>query len=148
MSSYNRITLVGNLVNDPEIKKEGKQSRADFTLEVERYLGKDKKPTVDFFNVVCLGKLAEVCGSFLNKGKKVLVDGRLQMRPYMKDEERRWIKEIVAEKLEFLSPTPAETNITEAATLLGRKGGLVKSKAKASASAENGKKGGRPRKEM
>lgn len=115
MSSYNRITLVGNLVKDPEIKKVGKQSKADFTLAVERYLGKDKEPAVDFFNVVSWGKLAEVCGSFLNKGKKVLVDGRIQVRTYMKDEERRWITEIVAENLKFLSPTPAtmEAKVTK-----------------------------------
>lgn len=102
MSSYNRITLVGNLENDPVVKKVGKQSKADFTLAVERYLGKDKEPSIDFFNIVSQGKLAELCGSSLKKGKKVLVDGRIKMRTYMKDDEKRWITEIVAENLKFL----------------------------------------------
>lgn len=108
------ITLVGNLEKDPEIKKVGDQSKAVFTLAVERYLGKDKEPAVDFFNVVSWGKLAEVCGSFLNKGKKVIVDGRIQVRTYMKDKERHWITEIVAENLRFLSTPPATAEAKEA----------------------------------
>lgn len=103
MSSYNRITLVGNLVRDPEVKKLKNQTKADFTLAVERYMGKDNKPVTDFFNVVSWGKLAEVCGSYLSKGKKVLVDGHIQIRTYMKDKERQWITEVVAENLKFLS---------------------------------------------
>ncbi|MEI7942523.1 MAG: single-stranded DNA-binding protein [Candidatus Riflemargulisbacteria bacterium] len=62
MSSYNHVTLVGNLVKDPDTKKVGKQSKTDFTLAVERYAGKDKEVEVDFFNVVSWGKLAEISG--------------------------------------------------------------------------------------
>lgn len=61
-----------------------------------------KEPAVDFFNVVSWGKLAELCGSFLSKGKKVIVDGRIQVRAYLKDGERQWVTEIVAENLKFL----------------------------------------------
>ena len=91
------------MVRDPEVKKLKNQTKADFTLAVERYMGKDNKPVTDFFNVVSWGKLAEVCGSYLSKGKKVLVDGHIQIRTYMKDKERQWITEIVAENLKFLS---------------------------------------------
>ena len=108
VSSYNRITLVGNLVRDPEIKKLKSQTKADFTLAVERYMGKDNKPVTDFFTIVTWGKLAEVCGSYLSKGKKVLVDGHIQIRTYMKDKERQWITEIVAENLKFLSAKTEE----------------------------------------
>ncbi|MDD5455538.1 MAG: single-stranded DNA-binding protein [Candidatus Margulisbacteria bacterium] len=103
MSHYNHVTLVGNLVKDPEVVKIGKKSKANFTLAVERYMGKDKEPSVDFFNIVSWGKLAEICGSYLGKGKKVLVDGRIQVRTYKVENERKWITEVVAENCKFLT---------------------------------------------
>ena len=106
MSAYNHVTLVGNLVKNPEVKKVGKQSKTDFVLAVQRYLGKDKEEAVDYFNVVSWGKLAEVCGSHLQKGIKVLVDGRIQIRTYKKDDERKWITEVVAENMKFLQNKP------------------------------------------
>lgn len=102
MAGYNRITLVGNLVRDPEVMTWNDQPNTNFTLAVERYMGKDNKPVTDFFNVVSWGKLAEVCGSDLSKGKKVLVDGHIQIRSYMKNEKRQWIVEVVAENLKFI----------------------------------------------
>lgn len=108
MAGYNRITLVGNLVRDPEVMTWNDQPNTNFTLAVERYMGKDNKPVTDFFNVVSWGKLAEVCGSDLSKGKKVLVDGHIQIRSYMKDKKRQWIAEVVAENLKFLSAKTEE----------------------------------------
>jgi single-strand DNA-binding protein len=102
-SSYNHVTLVGNLVKDPETKKVGKQTKTDFTIAVERYAGKDKDVEVDFFNVVSWGKLAEISAEYLKKGRKVLVDGRIQVRHYEVDKDKRWIVEVVAENLKFLS---------------------------------------------
>lgn len=106
MTAYNHITLVGNLVKDPEVKKVGKKNKTDFTIAVDRFGGKDKEKAVDFFNIVSWGKLAEICGDYLKKGKKVLVDGRVQIRTYKKDDERKWITEVVAENLKFLTNKP------------------------------------------
>jgi single-strand DNA-binding protein len=108
MSAYNHVTLVGNLAKDPETKKVGKKSKTDFTIAVERYMGKDKEAEIDYFNIVTWGKLAEVASEFLQKGKKVLIDGRIQVRTYKgNDDERKWITEVVAENMKFLSPKPA-----------------------------------------
>ena len=110
MSAYNHVTLVGNLVNDPEHVKIGNKNKASFTLAVERYIGKDKEPMVDYFNIVSWGKLADVSVEFLKKGRKVLVDGRIQIRTINNDDgDRKWITEVVAENLKFLSPKPVET---------------------------------------
>ena len=113
MSSYNHVTLVGNLVKDPDIKKVGKQSKTDFTLAVERYAGKDKEVEVDFFNVVSWGKLAEISGEYLKKGRKVLVDGRIQVRSYEVDKQRRWITEVIAENLKFLTAKQPQATVAE-----------------------------------
>jgi len=107
MSAYNHVTLVGNLVKDPEMTKIGKKNKSTFTIAVDRYLGKDKDASVDYFNIVTWGKLAEVAGEFLAKGKKILVDGRIQIRTYKNDNERKWITEVVADNMKFLSPKPA-----------------------------------------
>ena len=106
MAAYNHITFVGNLVKDPEVKKVGKKNKTDFTIAVDRYAGKDKEKEVDYFNIVSWGKLAEVCGDYLKKGKKVLVDGRVQIRTYKKEDERKWITEVVADNLKFLTNKP------------------------------------------
>jgi single-strand DNA-binding protein len=113
MSSYNHVTLVGNLVKDPDTKKVGKQSKTDFTLAVERYAGKDKEVEVDFFNVVSWGKLAEISGEYLKKGRKVLVDGRIQVRSYEVDKQRRWITEVIAENLKFLTAKQPLATVAE-----------------------------------
>jgi len=107
MTAYNHVTLVGNLSKDPETKNIGKKAKTDFTIAVERYVGKDKEAEVDFFNIVTWGKLAEVCNEFLHKGKKVLIDGRIQIRTMNTEGERKWITEVVAENIKFLSPKPA-----------------------------------------
>ncbi|MDD4527004.1 MAG: single-stranded DNA-binding protein [Candidatus Margulisbacteria bacterium] len=113
MSAYNHVTLVGNLVKDPDTKKVGKKSKTDFTIAVERYAGKDKEPEVDFFNIVSWGKLAEIGGEYLKKGKKVLVDGRVQIRSYEVDKQRRWITEVIAENLKFLSVKQSPATVAE-----------------------------------
>jgi single-strand DNA-binding protein len=103
MSGYNHITLVGNLVKDPVFKKVGKKSKADFVLSVERYQGQGKEPLYDYFNIVCWGKLAEIAGEFLKAGKKVLIDGRIQVTCKTVDLKRNWLTEVVVENLKFLS---------------------------------------------
>ena len=109
MSHYNRVTLVGILDADPEMKTIGKKKKTTFILKVERYVGVKQTPAGDYFNIVAWGKLAEVCGTYLSKGKKVLVDGQIQIRTYMQDGERKWITEIVAENIKFMS-APSATN--------------------------------------
>lgn len=103
MTSYNHVTLMGNLVKDPETKKIGKKTRTDFTIAVNRYIGKDKPDSVDFFDIVSWGKLAEICNDCLEKDKKVLVDGRIQIHSYRKEGRNEWVTEIVAENMKILT---------------------------------------------
>jgi single-strand DNA-binding protein len=104
MSAYNHVTLVGNLTKDPEQTYVNKKCKSSFTVAVERYYGKDKESEVDYFNIITWGKLAEVASEYLVKGKKVLIDGRIQVRSYETEGVRKWITEIIAENLKFLSP--------------------------------------------
>ena len=109
MSTYNHVTLVGILEKDPIKKMVGKKAKTTFTLGVEVYKGKNTPQEINYFDIVLWGKLAEIAGEYLRAGKKVLVDGKLSVRHYDKDntpESRRWITEVVAENIKFL-PAPA-----------------------------------------
>jgi single-strand DNA-binding protein len=103
--NYNRTTLVGRLTKDPEIKNiSDKTNKTNFTLAVDRpYKKEDGSYYTDFVNIIAWGKLAELGSKYLRKGMPVLVDGRLQVRNYEKNNQKRWITEIVADNVQLLS---------------------------------------------
>lgn len=68
-------------------------------------MGADGSREADFINIVVWGKTAENCAQYLAKGKLAAVDGRLQVRHYEgKDGQRRYVTEVVADNVRFLSP--------------------------------------------
>jgi single-strand DNA-binding protein len=106
MKSVNKLILVGNLAADPEVRQSKKgvtvttfavATQRDFTSNGE------KKKVTDFHRVVAWGKLAEICGKYLEKGKAVYVEGLILNRAYEKEGERRYITEIRAEEVNMLS---------------------------------------------
>jgi len=104
MSDYNHVTLVGNLTKKPESKKVGDHTKTNFTIAVTRDFKVNGEEVTDFININTWGKLAEICNQYLDKGKKVLVDGRLQIREYENKNEKKWFTEVVAENMKILSP--------------------------------------------
>ena len=99
----NKVILVGRLTRDPEVRytQTGK-AVASFSIAVDSGFGENKK--ADFIPIVVWDKLAEVCGNNLTKGRRVLVEGRLQIRDYEKDGQKRRAAEVVAQNIEFLEP--------------------------------------------
>ena len=101
----NRIILLGRLVRDPEVRyTQAGKVVCQFTIAVDRpYTGQEGQREADFIPVVIWGKSAETAGNNLNKGHRVLVEGRLQIRSYeANDGTKRTIAEIVAERFEFI----------------------------------------------
>lgn len=102
----NKIMISGRLVRDPELKSTASDKLvATFTLAVNRrFKNPQGEYEADFINVVVWGKQAESCGNYLYKGKRAIVDGRLQIRSYeTKDGSgRRYVTEVIAEQVEFL----------------------------------------------
>lgn len=102
----NRIILMGNLTADPELRYTASGSAvATFRMAVNRTFRDadgELKDDTQFINVVAWGKTAETCTQYLSKGRGVLVEGRLNIRDYEKDGERRWITEVVASRVVFL----------------------------------------------
>lgn len=99
----NRSMIIGRLTRDPELRMTGSGiSVCAFTVAVDRRFDKEKK--ADFFNCVSWRGLAESVGNNLQKGSKVFVSGSLQNREYVaKDGTKRYVTEIVADEVEFLS---------------------------------------------
>lgn len=106
-SSLNEVKLIGNLTRDPELRKTtGGHDVCSFSVATNRtYKDKDnnKKDEPEYHNIVAWGKLAEICGKYLVKGKKVYVSGRIQTRSYEKDGQKQYRTEIVAENMIMLS---------------------------------------------
>jgi len=103
----NKAILIGNLTKDPELKSLANgTSVCNFSIAVNRrFASQDGTRATDFFNVVAWRALGENCGKFLTKGKKVCVIGEIQTRSYdAQDGSKRYITEIVADEVEFLSP--------------------------------------------
>jgi len=108
MMNLNRAMIIGNLTRDPEVRNtSGGQAVANFGVATNRVWTDNagqKQEQVEFHNVVAWGKLAEICGQYLAKGRRVYVEGRLQTREWEGKEDgvKRKITEIVAENMIML----------------------------------------------
>lgn len=101
----NKVILMGRLTKDPEVKytQTGKVV-TQFTLAVDRpFKDANGNKETDFIPVVVWGKAAELVGNSCQKGHRLLVDGRLQIRSYEdKDGSKRWVTEIIVSGVEFV----------------------------------------------
>lgn len=103
----NKVVLIGNLVRDPEVRAtQSGISVCNFTVAVNRRFKKENgEQETDFLNVIAWRQLAELCGKYLAKGRKVAVTGSIQTRQYeAKDGSKRTAWDIVADEVEFLAP--------------------------------------------
>ena len=101
----NKIILIGNLTKDPECMTTANGLNVcKFTLAVARkYKSANGEKEVDFINIVAWRGLADNCEKYLKKGFKCAVSGSMQIRSYDKDGERRYITEVVADDITFLT---------------------------------------------
>ncbi len=107
----NKCILVGNLVRDPELTTTSNGvAVCRFSIAVSRrYANSDGERETDFLNIVVWRNLGENCHKFLKKGSKVGVVGNIQSRSYdATDGSKRYVTEIVAEEVEFLSTKSAD----------------------------------------
>ncbi len=107
-NSVNKVILVGRLGKDPEVRTTGNgNSVASFSIATnEKWTGKSgqAEERTEWHNIVAWGKLAELCGQYLQKGGQVYIEGRLQTREYDdKDGIKRRTTEINAREVVFLS---------------------------------------------
>lgn len=102
----NRAILVGNLANDPESRlTQSGITQCTFRLATQRRVAnKDGTREADFHTIVCWRAIAENCARYLRKGSRVAIEGSIQNRSYdAQDGTKRYVTEIVADNVEFLS---------------------------------------------
>ena len=116
----NRVTLIGFLGDAPELKfsQQGKPV-CTFSLAVnERWKDASGAPRerVEWFQIVCFARLAEVCGEYLNKGRHIYLEGRLHTRNWKGPEgAKRTAIEVVANQMQILDRAPTNGNGAKAA---------------------------------
>lgn len=106
--SLNKVMLIGNLGKDPELRYTGSGvAVATFSLATnESWKDQDGnlQERTEWHNIVAWRKLAEICGEWLKKGKKIYIEGRIQTRSY--DDKntgaKKYITEIVADSMIML----------------------------------------------
>jgi len=109
-STYNKIIVVGHLTRDP-VRRSTPQGMTVTTLSVatnHRYATADgTHEEVCFLDVTVFGRQADATYTYLHKGSKVLIDGRLRQQHWETDGQKRSKHDVVAERVNFMdAPTP------------------------------------------
>src|SRR5579872_2863676 len=104
--SLNQVTLMGNLTRDPELRQTPTgQNVTSFSLALNRSY-KDQsgewQEATDYIDIVAWGPLAERVAQYLHKGRRCLVQGRLQSRSWEQDGQKRSKVEVLAGDVTFL----------------------------------------------
>ncbi len=115
MRGINKVILIGNLGRDPEIRyTTSGQAVANFTIATtEGHTNKDgdKQEYTEWHRIVAWGRLAEICGEYLSKGKMIYVEGSLRTRSWEdKEGKTRWTTEVIARNMQMLSPAGAKSD--------------------------------------
>lgn len=110
-AGVNKVILIGNLGVDPEVRfTPSGQAVANFRIATnESWVDKNqqKQERTEWHRIVVWGKLGELCGEYLKKGRQAYVEGRLQTREWTdKEGKKNYTTEIVAQTVQFLGGGP------------------------------------------
>lgn len=111
--NLNKAIIIGNLTQNPEVRKTPSgQSVANFGVATNRVWTNQqgaKQEQVEFHNIVAFGRLADIVGQYLAKGRLCMVEGRIQTRNWVDNASvKHWKTEIIAENIQ-LGPKTATT---------------------------------------
>jgi single-strand DNA-binding protein len=105
----NKVILVGNLGQDPEIRPtSANEAACSFSIATSE-VWKDKasgeaKEKTEWHRISSFGRLAEICGQYLIKGSKVYIEGKLRTRKWQDSAGiDKWTTEILLEEMQILS---------------------------------------------
>lgn len=118
MASLNKVMIIGNLGRDPEMRySPSGMAICNFSVAVSRKTrgreGGELRDETEWFNVVAFDKLAETCNQYLQKGKQVYIEGRLQTRTWDDQQgQKHYRTEVIARDMLMLGtrdrqPEPA-----------------------------------------
>lgn len=101
----NQLVVIGRLVKEPELKKTDTGKKVtNITLAVPRsYKNMNGEYDADFIDCILWNNVAESTTEYCHKGDLLGVRGRIQTRSYEKDDVKKYVTEVIAEKVTFLS---------------------------------------------
>ena len=104
----NRVTLMGRLVADPELRSTASNlSVCSFRIAVDRDYKKGDQKETDFIDIVAWRSTAEFVANYFKKGRVIAVDGRLQIRNWTHtDGNKRFVTEVIADNVYFGDSRP------------------------------------------
>jgi len=105
MAGVNKVILVGNVGQDPELRGTDKPVANVSVATSETWKDKntgEKQEKTEWHRVVFFGKLAEIVGMYVKKGTKLYVEGKLQTRSWEQDGVKKYTTEIVANEMQML----------------------------------------------
>ena len=114
MANINRVILTGNLTRDPELRNTSSGMPVcslRIAVNTRRKSGDEWVEKPNYFDVTVWGKQGENCANYLEKGRPIAIDGRLEWREYTKEGESspRQAVEIVADSVQFLGGRDSST---------------------------------------
>jgi single-strand DNA-binding protein len=120
----NKIILIGNLGRDPEMNyTPNGVAVTKFSLAVthtSKSASGERQAETEWFNIVAWRNLAEVCNTYLKKGNKVYIEGRLTLRKYTdRNGVERTSLEVIANDMEMLTPRDRQSGGSSADTFAG-----------------------------
>jgi single-strand DNA-binding protein len=117
--SLNQVTLMGNLTRDPELRQTPNgQNVTSFSLALNRSYrdaNGEWQEATDYIDIVCWGPLAERVAQYLSKGRRCLVQGRLQSRSWEQDGQKRSKVEVLASDVTFLDNRTGDSDSSSSA---------------------------------
>ena len=104
--NFNKAFVLGNVTRDPEVRSlPSGQQVTSFSIATNRFYTSgagEKKQEVEFHNIVCFGKLADISSRYLNKGSLVLIEGRIKTRNWVNSQGiKQYRTEIIAESMQL-----------------------------------------------
>lgn len=106
MPDLNKVMLMGNLTRDPEVRYTPKGSAVgDLSIAINRVYRTDdgqSREEVCYVDIVVWGRQAETCKEYLQKGRPIFVEGRLQLDQWESNGEKKSKLRVVAERIQFL----------------------------------------------
>ena len=107
MAGVNKAIIVGNLGRDPEMRSTQSGTQvANFSVATSRQYtdsSGQRQDETEWHRIVAFGRLAEICGQYLRKGKQVYIEGRIQTRSWEdQNGQKRYTTEIVCEQMQML----------------------------------------------
>lgn len=124
MASLNRVSIIGRLGNDPELRYTANQlPRTTFSVATSEFRNTqngEKSEKTEWHRIVVWGRQAETCSKFLAKGRPVFIEGKLQTRSWEdKTGAKRFTTEIVAHTVQFLGARDSREEAVEMKRAVG-----------------------------